>query len=43
MVKESPDSKAQLLVVEAKLLQTEKAHQDYQASIHALSQSIHPC
>jgi Family of unknown function (DUF6399) len=42
IVKESPDSKTQLLVVEAKLLQTEKAHEDYQASIHALSQSIHP-
>jgi Family of unknown function (DUF6399) len=41
-VKTSPDSEAQLLVVKKKLLQTEKDQQDYQASIHALSQSIHP-
>jgi hypothetical protein len=41
-VKTSPNSEAQLLVLQKKLLQTEKDHQDYQASIHALSQSIHP-
>jgi hypothetical protein len=42
IVKTSPDSQAQLLIVKAKQLQIEQEHQDYQASIHALSQSIHP-
>jgi hypothetical protein len=41
-VKTSPNSQAQLLVAQKKLLQTEKDHQDYQASIHGLSQLIHP-
>jgi hypothetical protein len=42
MAKSSPDAKAQLLAVQAQQLQIAADHQDYQASLHALSQSIHP-
>ena len=42
MAKSSPDAKAQLLAVQAQQLTVAIAHQDYQASLQALSQSIHP-
>jgi len=42
MSKSSPDAKAQLLAVQAQQLTVTIAHQDYQASLRALSQSIHP-
>lgn len=38
----SPESKTQLKEVQAEQLKTETAYQDYQKSLHALSQSIHP-
>lgn len=38
----SPESKAQLKQVQAEHLNIETAYQDYQKSLHALSQSIHP-
>jgi Family of unknown function (DUF6399) len=42
MVKTSPNSKAELVVVQAQQLQVEQDHQEYRESLHALSQSIHP-
>jgi len=42
MAQLSPESKAQLKEVQAESLKIEAAHQDYQKSLHALSQSIHP-
>jgi len=42
MAQTSPESKAQLKEVQAEYLKVETAHQDYQKSLHALSQSIHP-
>jgi hypothetical protein len=40
--KSSSNSEAQLLVIEAQLLQLENDHNDYRESLYALSQSIHP-
>lgn len=42
MGKSSPDVQAQLLAVQAQQLTVALAHQDYQTSLQALSQSIHP-
>jgi hypothetical protein len=42
MSKSSPDAKAQLLAIQTQQLTVDLAHQDYQTSLRALSQSIHP-
>ena len=42
MAQDSPESKNRLKELQAENLKIETAHQDYQKSLQALSQSIHP-